>query len=162
MTSEVAKLARLIARWNGKLVEASEKRYDRLLRTDLYSEAPFSHHSIGIMWHRKTIYYSGEICWTDLTHEMGHVFACPKAPDDEECDELSFFGWECALAKHIGADVAVWEKAQDAYQVEAGIGSFNEFGGLERQERDKVLADCMRVARELKSLDSRNRPRAIR
>lgn len=56
-------------------------------------------------WRRKVIYLSPEI-WPVpkdalgiIIHEMGHVFADQRHPDDRKCDEWAWLGWEIRLAR---------------------------------------------------------------
>jgi len=153
----VRRLARLCLKWGGELRRVSSDEYDRwMARRFSYSEAPFSSNMIGVAWKKKWVITSGTILWTDVIHEMGHVFASKKSP--ETSDEWAFFGWEYALVKHVRGPFDVWKENNKDYAVNDG----GLFGHLRADQIATLLKERTGAARELGLLDKRGRPVAIR
>jgi hypothetical protein len=160
----IPKLQRVAHRLGGNVVAVSEERYDALH----IFEAPFTSYRLGIDWIKRVVYFVWDtdghtrLCWGDIIHEMGHVFACKKNPDNS--DEYDFFGWEWALMKQIGGNEDQWNESQKHYQIGIQVNGswFNEWGSLTPKQRRHVLKDRLEKAKALGLIDSRRKVQAIR
>lgn len=167
---EIAKLRKLCQKWGGDLVELPEKDFeslldgyirhgssDRFVEVSDFHPCPFNA-SLGVRWGKKHVYYtraargfwkgsvwtdlSEPVSWTDVIHEMGHVFASAKRPD--QADEYNFFGWEYALARQVG-DPEKWRRANKDYSV----GSGDDLGSLSVKKQKALILEQYRKAVEL-------------
>lgn len=125
--------------------------------------APFSSR-LGLDYDTKTVFVhaDGHVdadIVGGVVHEMGHVFAACKPPDTLD-DEFTFFGWEAALAQHVGC-LADWYKFSADYTV-AIHGGVAEFGDLCSLDQRRLVRDCIGYAKRHRLLDSHERPRSIR
>lgn len=129
------KLARIAESWGGKLqfmnndtvlkcVDRDTRRArSRPSQQCYYSDPGLSDDGLVVTthWRRKVIYISPELypapkkVLGTLIHEMGHVFADPKPPDD--ADELEWLGWEVALARWANCYEA-WNSWKDGFALE--------------------------------------------
>lgn len=154
--SPIDQLRKLCHRWGGEFVELSQSAYDDVRhfkgeqkrvfgphRGPFY-EAPFSSERLGVFWKARKLVYSGDVYWTEVIHEMGHLFASSKNPD--RSDEFNFFGWEYLLAKRVG-DPEEWIKTNRHYGV-SHRGS-EEFGSLNPKEQKQLLAEQVKCGKKL-------------
>lgn len=96
-------LDRCIRSWGGQLIILDEDDYERMLDEDQsdINQAPFDP-NYSVDWCKGIIYAVKEsLTISPLLHEMGHVFASKFPPFHEECNELTWFGWEYAFAKRL-------------------------------------------------------------
>jgi hypothetical protein len=110
-------LFRLIKKWGGR-VESFETSDEYKEFAELkFSGAPFTSHDVGVNFRTKTLYYSEEEPpdWTDIVHEMGHIFATKHGPTSSRCLEPQWIGWEYALVKRIRAPIDVWYESVGDY-----------------------------------------------
>lgn len=159
MTPEIAKLAEYAKQWGGALRIVSLDEYTTLLRRESFYEAPFTNSKLGVLWAAKEVIAArGTVFWTEIVHEMGHVFAAKDNPN--RSDEYTFFGWEYVLAGKVG-DRDQWRKENDLYQVvyrKQDIG----FGKLSYTEQTAVLEEAIEDSRKAGLLGEEDTPLAIR
>jgi len=172
MCREIKRLRKLCQKWGGDLIELSSEAFDQvrncsrlgrlrsieeppqqdsikyaLSNMDFY-EAPFTK-GLGVDWKNKIIFYTGEVKWSYIIHEMGHVFASNKTPDMSE--EWDFFGWEIAVARFIKARMREWRTNQADYNVPYGEGgTCVAFGGLTYQDQCRVMSGAVQLSTEEK------------
>lgn len=124
----IRKLARIAESWGGrfqfmdadtifKCVDRDYRRSKKRPKKECYYShtegADEASYVVTTHWRRKVFYLSPEFCSNPkpvlgyLVHEMGHVFADPKPPDAS--DELTWLGWEIALARWAGC-YASWDE----------------------------------------------------
>lgn len=157
------RLAKLCQKLGGRLIRVSEDTFQQIdaLTKRAWHEAPFTHHMLALSWHHKTIAYSGDVSWTEIIHEMGHVFACSKSPRYYP-EEWPFFGWEIAVAKMF--DLKHWIDTNDYI-----VGSDAEdicpsetMKDLTPKQLDTMIQERVAVAKRTGLLDKHDRPRSIR
>jgi hypothetical protein len=154
-------LAALCRSFGGKLAVVSQDAFDELCKgrytTSGFSESPFTS-AHGLHWRKRIVYtVRGREEIGSIIHEMGHAFADLKPPDDA-C-EWSWFGWEIAVARKIGAG-RVWSKQNATYQTDE-TGS-NEWGRLTASERRAVVIDRLAHAKKLNVVDLDGTPKSLR
>lgn len=129
----IRKLMRIAESWGGgftfmdvdivlKCVDRDERRAVKRPNQERYYSHPdggTASCALETHWRRRTIYLSPACCSPKavlgyLIHEMGHVFADPKPPDD--ADELEWLGWEIALARWAGC-YSAWDKWKDGFSL---------------------------------------------
>lgn len=150
-------LKELARKWGGDIIEISQVEFNARLMENLLEDAPFSSHSLGVDYDAKVVYYSEDDPppWWEMVHEMGHVFACRERP--QVCDEYTFFGWEYAVFKMLGAIEGGWTEAQKYYQ----IGNGDDFGDLSAEEQAAIVSERVATA-EAFGLIVGGKPVAIR
>ena len=173
MTS-LEKLSEICRSWGGRILHINKGLFKnffswrdagpgRVLLDD-YSDAPFTSY-VGVNHKRKTIYIAKpDVNPGEIVHEMGHVFATNKAP--EQTEEWVWFGWEFALARKTGC-IKQWMRSCNLYQVgtEALNGSTKDiidFGGLNVKDRRKVLLERLDLALHHKLITSDLEPLSVR
>jgi hypothetical protein len=92
----IFKLKEIAQGWGGNIIKLTKNRFDDYWNI---TSAPFSCY-LGINYEARKIYYVGTPHPCDIIHEMGHIFASKKPP--EEAYEWDFFGWEYLLARKVG------------------------------------------------------------
>jgi hypothetical protein len=163
MPREIQKLRRLARKWGGDLVGVTQKEWGALKeerltdRTHPFHEAPFSSRDLGVHWPSRRVIYCGEVEWTEVVHEMGHVFATNANPDD--ADELEFFGWEYTVVKFIGASVDEWVKHNKDYGIHEN--EHREFGDIPPKARGKLLQDLVQRGKDAGIIDAKGRPQSV-
>lgn len=147
---------RLFAESHGHTIrKVTEEQLDHLKARDGFSEAPFSHLDLGIVWEAREAYYLQYRQWPDIIHELGHLMATTKSP--RLSVEWDFFGWEIALVHHIGAPVGKWLRANKDY----GVNNGEELGTLEPAALQAMLAERLKTA-EAAGLVIGGVPQAVR
>lgn len=149
MASPEALLDRLRSyarRWGGDIVASRQ-------RADL--NAPFAKH-VGLNYTTKQVFYDPDAIPAVhspslLIHEMGHVFACRRAP--HSADEFGFLGWEYVLARRTGM-VRAWLKGSARYGIPgwkiSGTDSYAvELQDLKGRDLSRFLASRVRAAARL-------------
>lgn len=129
------KLGKMADEWGGMVV-----RDESLFRRS--EQAPFTSDRLGILWDEKVVVYADKVNWTAVLHEMGHVFATPYHPIN---DETLFFGWEFLIAEKLGGE-KVWMAANKEYGVpntESEIGG--DFGDLSEEQKYDFIEDRIRA-----------------
>lgn len=137
--------------WGGDLIEVTPFQFKRLFNYRLTGEFGENAHSFeeapaadfhGVVYELKHVYV---VPWyataNGLIHEMGHVFASELPPDD--CDEMSFLGWEAVLALTVGA-YRDWSRLNDSYGL-GGVGGLDEWGTASAKGKAQVLRECIEV-----------------
>lgn len=151
--------------WGGNLVELSDEEFKTLSRragewawgSAMWSNAPFSSHDLGVKWTNKEVVYCGDVQWTEIVHEMGHVFASKNNPD--RSSEFDFFGWEHALCLELGLPVQEWIDGNKDYVVGK---TFEEFGSMTHLEKVKTMQERTCAATKLGLIDERGKCHSIR
>lgn len=129
-----------------------------------FSEAPFSGNDLGIVWEKKQVLFCGAVLWYEVVHEMAHVFACLREPNNS--NEWDFFGWEYAMAKMLKG-VPEWKAENGDYVVTMPAdgpyrGAGRDFKVLTSKEQVTLIRDRVQVAKAAGLLDSNLKPKAIR
>lgn len=163
----VKKLQALALSWGGQVIGLSKLEFEEAELKESYSEAPFSANNLGVIWEEKKIVFSGDVHWYELVHEMGHVFASRVCP--YEADEVSFFGWEYALAKQLRG-VSEWKEQNKDYAIaptlpseKTGPGeSWEEFGMYTNGRQMEIIRERVKYAKSVGLLDDALQPMAIR
>lgn len=147
--NKVTYLDRCIRAWGGQLTILSRDAYKRVLAEDQedINQAPFdSNYSID--WCKGIVYaVKDHLAIPPILHEMGHIFASKFPPFHENCDELTWFGWEYAFAKRLKV-VSKWIASNHEY----GLGYLYDgpgcdLGELCNQGRAEVFAAALEVSR---------------
>jgi len=164
MAREIQKLRRLARKWGGDLIRVSKAKWaefkeEKLTdRTHPFYEAPFTSNDLGIHWPTRRVVYCGEVHWPEVIHEMGHTFATNECPDHDE--EFNWFGWEYALAKHIGGNIAEWVHHNKDYGIFDDASG--EFGDMTPKAREKLLRERIAKGQELGIIDAKGRPLPVK
>ena len=146
----VAALARLCRQWGGSLLVLAVDDFERCMKNDEYSEAPFTSWH-GINWSRREILaVDGRLDVGAVIHEMGHVFADIHFPGDE----MSWLGWEIGTALSVGA-YREWSRQNSNYSID---GDGTEWGMQTRSERRALVRDLLSNAFSNGLVDSNARP----
>lgn len=159
-------LARICHQFGGQLAIISQRAYDdlfdhRLARECGYLASPFTD-AHGVHWGKKTVYsVRGREEVGSIIHEMGHVFADEHDPEHRKCSEWAWFGWEIALARHIGA-ARTWSRQNGNYNVGGEFGESGDWSLLSAAQRRAVVADRLAHAHKIGVLDVDGAPRSIR
>lgn len=162
-------LAYLCRDFGGRLAVVSQREFDRLFDDgdseatpwdeDELSAAPFTS-AHGLWWKRKIVYaVEGREEVGSILHEMGHVFACAHHPHHPQCREWSWFGWELAIARRIGA-ARTWSRHNATYLVSEG-GNDSWQSRTPRQKR-LIVGERLAHARWLGLLDETGAPLSLR
>jgi len=72
-----------------------------------------------------------------------------------------FFGWEYLLAKKVG-DPQRWIDSNQSYGIREEDGAFNEFGNLTSKKQMRLIAERIKVGKELGIISKNNKPRPWR
>jgi len=134
----------------------SENEFSSLAHDGTLEEAPFSSHSLGIVWKTKCLYYTRGVEWPEVIHELGHLLACRVPP--RSSDEFGFFGWEIAMSHHIGGSLDAWIAGNQDYGVSNGIA----LKALSPFALHTMLAERLAAAKDTGLLDDDGHPLAIR
>jgi hypothetical protein len=158
-----SKLSALAKAWGGRVRIISTDEYDKISDSDssAFCEAPFSSYRLGVRWTAKEIICTRPYIWTEIVHEMGHVFACNDPP--QRSHEYDFFGWEYALVRRIGGSVSDWvanNKDYGIFQEIAGV-YIGEFSDASPKIREYLLDERVRHAR-MQGIIVGDQPIAIR
>ena len=157
-------LARFCRQMRGQLKIVSYDDFDDLFyphdsMCNGYFEAPFTS-AHGLNWDRKIVYVvRGREEVGSIIHEMGHVFATQVGPEDRQCREWDFFGWEYAIARQIGA-TRTWSRHNGNYNT--GEGGGDEWAVLSTRRRRRLLADRIGHAKKIGAIDADGLPRSVR
>jgi hypothetical protein len=167
MFPEIVALTELCERWGGKLRLLSTEDFDKIFpkpgdvewpawKRGLY-HAPFAE-NIGINWKRKIVYGPlSQSFWPVLIHEAGHVFGSKVNP--KRSDDYSFFGWEIAVIKHIGADLSQWEYSNREY----AVGKRDTMLGMcSRYEKERVYSERLAHAKKIGIVNAKLEPISVR
>lgn len=165
-------LVRLCAEFGGKLAIVSQDEFDDLFdrpadkearrrwgAEDL-SAAPFTS-AHGQWWRKKIVYVvKGREEVGSIIHEMGHVFAAEHHPDHDcnSCHEWNWFGWEIAIARHIGA-ARTWSRHNANYRIDEAS---HQWGKIPPDRRRSVAIDRLAHARKIGVLGQDDLPRSVR
>jgi len=145
----------------GQLIELDSLKFNEFIEDGIIdSLAPFNS-AIGIHYDGKRISYHVESKNKspkigDLIHEAGHIFASLKPPS--VADEVSFFGWEYAVAKKLGF-LGAWKAASKTYMID---GDGTEFGSLSVEEQSIFLEGCLDQAYFNKLISQTHEPLSVR
>lgn len=156
----VDNLRTLCKSWGGDIIEVNpdDWPHDWSFNQDPnFSLAPFVVSNLGINWRRKNIYYTDSVYWANLTHEMGHIFACSTPPENSE--EWKFFGWEVKLVELIDGDMAEWKRNQKDYVI---TKDDRQFGVLSEKEKRDLISEKILEAFDRGLLDNKLNPISIR
>lgn len=91
--------------WGGKLIKVERSFIEKAaMKPVVENYFPPSSNALACNWSKREIYYCTDDfdrSWdiAGIIHEMGHVFACKKHPED--CVEDDFMGWEYLLAREL-------------------------------------------------------------
>lgn len=94
-----------VSRWGGKLIRVDGQFIEKAaMKPTNQIQFPPSSSALACNWDKREIYYCTDDfdrSWdiAGIIHEMGHVFACKKRPED--CVEDDFLGWEYVLAREL-------------------------------------------------------------
>lgn len=139
----------------------TEDEYRLVLKEADFYEAPFTGNDLGICWKSLKIVYAEKANWAEVTHEIGHTFACLDNP--EVANEWDFFGWEIALVKFLGLDLATWIESNKHYEVnEPGTKSTVSLGSLTHKQKEQVIEEALRDSTKAGLIDSKGQPLARR
>lgn len=165
----LAKLQRMAKRWGGEVVVETTRRFDPmhpyliLDRVDV-STAPFDSY-YAINWHERRVLIdpvvAGRVSIPSVIHEMGHVFASRRSPNNLRCDETSWLGWEYLIAKRVGCIMADWHGWHDGY----GLGSLYDgydYGALSKREQQEAITYAIAAGKHHGNITADGRPRAVR
>lgn len=155
------RLQKLVQRWGGTLERITPKEFKELvISSGTFADAPFAH-NVGVDFKRKRILWHGKQPTVgNLIHEVGHVFASKKEPFSS--DEWSFFGWEHATARYVGAERS-WFKASYDYYVEVRAGmSASQFGRHTRKQQLELISERTVYAKKHGLIGAGGKPRAVR
>lgn len=126
-------------KWGGDLVLMSSEEFERALDIQ---EAPFTT-GLGVQYGRKTVIYTNpEVLWTDVVHEMAHVFASRVPP--MRSDESQFFGWEWLVGKRFVRDIPGWIKGYADYCVDSG----HDFATLSFKEQMEEVHKSVEIGKQ--------------
>lgn len=166
-------LSQICRQFGGQLVIVTQSEFEALFEAsrdvpnrdvDGLSEASFTD-AHGIHWRDKIVYaVRGREQIRAIIHEMGHIFAAIHPPDYEhpqehwsdeclDCHEWHWFGWEIALARHIGA-TRVWCQGNAYYQTTKG-----PWEELTSSQRRTIVINRLAHAKKLGLLGEDNFPR---
>ena len=157
-------LARLCRQLGGRLAIISQRSYDDLFydRKGVDGElhvSPFTNNH-GLHWNHKIIYaVHGREEVGSIIHEMGHVFADAHHPEHRACREWSWFGWEIAIARQIGAS-RTWSRQNGNYAT--GEDGGGDWGKISVKQRRVVVAERLTYARKIGVLATDGTPRSVR
>lgn len=157
----IRSLVKLCKLWGGSLELISEDEHSKLKEREDFSEAPFTHADLGVLWAEKRIVYTArvEVQATEIIHEMGHVFADKSAPDDNsESEEIDFLGWEIQVARKVRVPLDVWFQNNKDYIVDIYGG---DLGDVEPKDREEVASRYVELSTQ-KGLLVNEKPIAIR
>lgn len=155
---QMARLSKYCSTWGGALIEIPQGPFEALKEEEAFSEAPFTNGDLGIYWKAKMVFYTSRtpIHPVEVIHEMGHVFACKKAPAD--ADEFPFLGWEYRLALKVGIEHATWFNVNRDYVVEEGGRALSDFSKAQQEPLvEKLIAEAKK-----RGLLQRNLPVPLR
>jgi hypothetical protein len=111
-------------------------------------ECPFNG-KIAVSHEDKVIVCSEEIPSVGhLIHEMGHVFATTKKPNDS--NEWDFFAWEVALAKELGV-YSTWLMESEDYLLDFQPGE-TVGDALKNGTLDQYIGEASLVGKRLGNL----------
>jgi hypothetical protein len=162
-------LARICTAFGGRLAIVSQEEFDDLFdrpteratrRPEDLSVAPFTD-AHGQWWRKKIVYaIEGREEVGTIIHEMGHVFASEHHPDHDcnSCHEWNWFGWEIALARHIGA-ARTWSRHNANYRID---DASHQWSNVTPAQRRSVTLDRLAHARKRGVLDQDGLPRSLR
>lgn len=119
----------------GQLILLEEQEFSNLRKNNMLSVAPFVSYSLGIDYDNKNIFYSQGSDYGHVIHEMAHVFASKTPPFSS--DEISFIGWEFAVAKHINLDIEKWCSQLSDYMIDDNTAFIN----LPTKEKELFLKE---------------------
>ncbi|HSX23236.1 MAG TPA: hypothetical protein VLE97_10735 [Gaiellaceae bacterium] len=175
----VAALARICEQLGGRLAIVPQREISTMFNRDwpdydgplgLEADAGFDleHHegfsspddcdSHGLEWRKQIVYaVRGRESVGRIIHEMGHVFASHYPPDSSRCREWSWFGWEMAIARQIGA-WQTWSRHNEDY----GVGRDDDWGSLSARRRQALIAERTSHAKKIGILGEAGEPRSIR
>jgi hypothetical protein len=161
------RLRRLVTPWGGRLQLLCPERFEDLASVRGYSWAPFTSTGLGVHYNSLTVVMQTPVRdhrVAEVIHEMGHVFASKKKPDDS--NEFDFFGWEMATARAIGLPWEHWRDGTRDYQLWDAPRREekwpSEVGGLTESTYELLLQDRLARARELGLVDATDAPLCIR
>ena len=155
---QIAKLQKLCKSLGGDLIALSSEQFDNK-RNKTFYECPFARGQLGLDFSKKHVLYAGPPVWPEIIHEMGHVFACKKAPPFSE--EWSFLGWEYAVCLYIQGNIDEWKQNMGAYQV-GGINDGDEFGPLPDTVQQALLLERLAYAKQHKLVSDEGVPLTVR
>lgn len=170
------KLQRLCKRWGGKIQLLNYTDFDRYVTANtshlnresdgepITSLAPAARWH-GMCWATRTIYAVDlEANAGAIIHEMGHTFLDLDEDQVDNSDEVSWLGWEIAVARYAGC-YRIWSDQNAGYNLGDDVcdedGSF-EWGSITPKFEREVIVDRLKHARRVGYLDRRFRPRSTR
>ena len=154
---QIAKLQKLCKSLGGDLIALSSEQFDNK-RNKTFYECPFARRRLGLDFTKKKVLYADEPVWTEIVHEMGHVFACKKAPPFTK--EWSFLGWEYAVCLYLGGDLSVWKHDMRDYVVEGD--DQEDFGSLSDSAQNELLVERLKHAQQHKLVSDEGVPLTVR
>jgi hypothetical protein len=140
--ARIAKLKALAASCGGSLTEVSKEDFREMESERSLVRAPFTSELLGINFHTKEVIFAGKVGESSIIHEMGHVFATDQEP--RYATEWDFFGWEYAMARHIGLPVKTWLNSNADY----GVNDGQDLSTLNDRQICAMIHDRVRVARK--------------
>jgi hypothetical protein len=137
----IRSLKKLCKDWGGSLELVSEEEYDNLKELENFSDAPFTHADLGVMWDEKRIVFTSrcEVHPVGIIHEMGHVFADLHSPTFEASgSEMDFLGWEVLVARKVRISLDTWFEENKDYIID--IDDNSDLGAVPLKDRSKFAA----------------------
>lgn len=155
-------LTRLARLWGGDILSCTPEEFAVYASRTDFEDAPFiSGDGLGVIFEEKLVIYvpgAKDVNWTGLTHEMGHVFASEKDP--QQADEGAFLGWEFRLARLVGTQKE-WLALNQEYWMNSGDTIGELLKSNPKQLRAELRASVVESKR-LGLLDENLNPISIR
>jgi hypothetical protein len=165
-TKVLARLRRVARRWGGDILVLTEKKYDDQFEFTLragFSGAPFTSRArLGVFYARKQVVLvpSSELNLMDVLHELAHVFASKKSPNN--ADEYNFLGWEWAFAHRLGVSRREWQRGLANYQLGDEPWSGQTIDRLTSKQLTALIVDRLAKAKESGIVSLCGVPQSIR
>ena len=167
---QLTALATICRRLGGQLVICeSQDAFFEILDADENICMPGTVGSVseyGIHWKKKIVYAVHDTEHIgSIIHEAGHVFADRHDPDDAECDEWVWLGWEIAVARRLGA-WSTWSRQNANYHlgngIYRGVGKGKNWRELSARAKHLIVVDRLAHAKKIGLISPRGVPRSVR
>lgn len=143
------------------VVEVSDDDFRRVLTTATFNSAPFEPNKLGVYYKQAIIVATLDAPMSGFTHEAGHIVASPNGLFHSS--ELTWFGWELALARRARIPIGEWAYENRDYSLNY------EVGGVHLGDVSEVVANpselwgpfsrqVVAMSRQSSLIDSDGRP----
>lgn len=123
-----------------------------------YHYAPFTNSILGQNWKEKKI-YCFEPVWSEVIHEMAHIFVQKQNPERVSGDEeFDVWGWEWAVRKYIKGSIKDFFWSNRDFQFLDG----RPLKSLSFKRKLKMMEDRLIFAKQQGIVTKDGRPIAIR